>query len=893
MEQQEVTAKHESSLQTSAAKIKELQSELSAVQDELQASVDKARRAKEALKCVKHELPPEVTAKVEKAPKQLQGLVSVLPYVDKRTLMLAMGKAAFALKGQDAEFTAWVEELEDAMRYFVGPPDHQQRYLQSCTFLLRQAQKAGPSASQKMEGSLRPLGFEDMHLQVLKETLAWTGTDEPFASFEVKYERSDLQALDAEDAEKAANAAASFEQVQAELEEKRVLLEKELALRQVAEGALGQERADRATELDSERAKSTDALSRAELAETELQGLRRIEQDLREQIEGKEEELRKFTDIRKALKADMEQEMEFQVGREAKLRQKAESRCAQLEEQLASVSSSAEEAEAITQRVEKETRLRQAADARCLALEQQLASLESQQSAQKQLAQDVAAVTLDGHADAVVEPLTTVDLEMEIADWLGLINCADCFQLFQDEGVQSVEDVTFLILGREDLASIGMASHQIERIWPHIEAAIGQGQAGEDTVDEQPTDVVFLEAPQEQVPHEGGESQATGATENQQQDDNEDRDDDVENEVSGDDEQGVRISLDMTIGAWLDAHGASQHLQALEGEDIETLEDLTFVVNLRSDLRDIGVGGELEAHIWDALVVAKKLADGESYTAAPHPPQPLESEPEPEPAPEPDAEDDDDDDDDDEEDEGGDDDSDDDDDDDESSSGESEDGFVVQTKAPEPQVEPEPHVEPEDEEDDSSEDEDDDEESSEEESSSDGEDDAGFIVAAAPAPATAAFEPEPEPTSYVTLETDVGQWLALHNASKHEKAFRDEDCETLEDVTMIIQEEEDFEELGLPEEVSEVLWRSMQEATAASQPGGSTAAAQVDMEMDIGQWLALHNASKHEKAFRDEDCDTLEDVTMIVQVEEDFEELGLPAEVGEVLWQALQAATGP
>jgi hypothetical protein len=65
------------------------------------------------------------------------------------------------------------------------------------------------------------------------------------------------------------------------------------------------------------------------------------------------------------------------------------------------------------------------------------------------------------------------------------------------------------------------------------------------------------------------------------------------------------------------------------------------------------------------------------------------------------------------------------------------------------------------------------------------------------------------------------------------------------------------------------------------------------MEMDIGQWLALHNASKHEKAFRDEDCDTLEDVTMIVQAEEDFEELGLPAEVGEVLWQALQAATGP
>jgi hypothetical protein len=32
---------------------------------------------------------------------------------------------------------------------------------------------------------------------------------------------------------------------------------------------------------------------------------------------------------------------------------------------------------------------------------------------------------------------------------------------------------------------------------------------------------------------------------------------------------------------------------------------------------------------------------------------------------------------------------------------------------------------------------------------------------------------------------------------------------------------------------------------------------------------------------------------MIVQAEEDFEELGLPAEVGEVLWQALQAATGP
>jgi hypothetical protein len=59
--------------------------------------------------------------------------------------------------------------------------------------------------------------------------------------------------------------------------------------------------------------------------------------------------------------------------------------------------------------------------------------------------------------------------------------------------------------------------------------------------------------------------------------------------------------------------------------------------------------------------------------------------------------------------------------------------------------------------------------------------------------------------------------------------------------------------------------------------------------MAIGGWLALHQMAKHTQLFLDEDCETLEDLTMIVQ-EEDFEAMGIDEADGAVLWSAMQAA---
>ena len=42
---------------------------------------------------------------------------------------------------------------------------------------------------------MRPLGFEDRHLEVLQDVLNWARSDEDFASFETKYKPVTLEPL--------------------------------------------------------------------------------------------------------------------------------------------------------------------------------------------------------------------------------------------------------------------------------------------------------------------------------------------------------------------------------------------------------------------------------------------------------------------------------------------------------------------------------------------------------------------------------------------------------------------------------------------------------------------------------------------------------------------------
>ena len=862
-------AKHEVSLEVYENRQNALQSELAEAETRVRSFEEKEKRANEALNatCVKHELSPDVVAKVEKAPKQLHGLVMVLPYVDKRTLMLAMAKAANVLKSSEENFAKWDEELEIAMRFFVGPPDQQQRYLQSCTFLFKQAQKA-PS-TEKMEGSLRPLGFEDMHMQVLKQTLAWASSEELFASFEVQYEPSDMDTLEAEGAEKQASAAASLEKVQADLEEAQTSLQKELEQRQEIELELERERVESAAGLESERANNVSAESRAEAAEAEQQSQ---ELELRDEIERKNEDLAKAAGQRKEMKDDLEQEMEFQVGKETKKVQKAEAKCQQLEQQLASSSQSGD---ASSSQVAEEARLRQQAEARCEQLQAQVESMQDQMEAMQQAGGPVGSqVTQQALATQSLDPVPVqpgnIDLEMGIAAWLSNINCTDTLSIFEDEGVETVEDATFMIQSQDDLNQIGMTPEQSQRVWQHLEAAL---KMDDDDDDQQPVEA--LSAPEN--PSEAKEAEVEEDVDTIMETASDEAEEPAGSGMLGSfdfsapapasapvavqavqesppkqvQEQAgrVSISLEMSIGEWLAAFGASQYKEALQEQEVETLEDLTFVIAVKSDLKEMGIDEEAAPRLWDALVAAKKLEGGGSYIMVDEDAEDVSQAPAPA-------------------------DSDDDGKDEEDFSSGEEEGFVV--AGPKPSV-PAPVAAPApaDSDDDS---EDDDDESSDEESSSD---DEGFIVAASAKPAAAVEEA-------VTLEMEVGEWLELCKMAKHTKLFMDEDCETIEDVAMIIQDEGDFESMGISAGDGAVLWRAMQAATGDAGDGEAGGEA-VSLEMPIRDWLELHNMAKHTQLFLDEDCETLEDLTLIAEEADDFEGMGINDADGAVIWRAMEA----
>ena len=80
-------------------------------------------------------------------------------------------------------------------------------------------------------------------------------------------------------------------------------------------------------------------------------------------------------------------------------------------------------------------------------------------------------------------------------------------------------------------------------------------------------------------------------------------------------------------------------------------------------------------------------------------------------------------------------------------------------------------------------------------------------------------EPESEVVEEPSLDMDFVAWLALHEASQYEAAFREEleGSGTLEDVVMVITEQADLSELvGVTDvENARVLWEAIERARAA------------------------------------------------------------------------------
>ena len=69
--------------------------------------------------------------------------------------------------------------------------------------------------------------------------------------------------------------------------------------------------------------------------------------------------------------------------------------------------------------------------------------------------------------------------------------------------------------------------------------------------------------------------------------------------------------------------------------------------------------------------------------------------------------------------------------------------------------------------------------------------------------------------------------------------------------------------------------------------------AEESLDMDLVEWLGLHNASQYAAAFREEleGSGTLEDVTKVIMEEGDLGELvGVTGEDARVLWGAIERA---
>ena len=71
-------------------------------------------------------------------------------------------------------------------------------------------------------------------------------------------------------------------------------------------------------------------------------------------------------------------------------------------------------------------------------------------------------------------------------------------------------------------------------------------------------------------------------------------------------------SLDMDVGAWLAAHGASRYEAAFREEEVATLKDVTVVIAAQSDLAELEVSEEDAAALWPSIARAAARVKGQT-----------------------------------------------------------------------------------------------------------------------------------------------------------------------------------------------------------------------------------------------------------------------------------------
>jgi len=71
------------------------------------------------------------------------------------------------------------------------------------------------------------------------------------------------------------------------------------------------------------------------------------------------------------------------------------------------------------------------------------------------------------------------------------------------------------------------------------------------------------------------------------------------------DEPAGAISLAMPIEDWLGMYDASNCVEHFKAEDIDTLEDLAFIVQTEDDLTELGVSTEQITRLWPSVLAAQ------------------------------------------------------------------------------------------------------------------------------------------------------------------------------------------------------------------------------------------------------------------------------------------------
>eukprot|EP01052_Picozoa_sp_SAG31_P020107 SAG31_NODE_1497_length_8098_cov_4.445806_2_plen_778_part_00 len=98
--------------------------------------------------------------------KKLKPILDVLPTLDSRVLKYILEMVALRLQGRNESIDT------DSLLRVMADVDGHDRFLDSCTYLLKKVGKKGATA-EILRKILGPIGFAAEHIQVLEETLQW------------------------------------------------------------------------------------------------------------------------------------------------------------------------------------------------------------------------------------------------------------------------------------------------------------------------------------------------------------------------------------------------------------------------------------------------------------------------------------------------------------------------------------------------------------------------------------------------------------------------------------------------------------------------------------------------------------------------------------------------